>query len=236
MKPLDRRNQPRRISAQTRPLLSVPALCGALLLSLAAGCAPTTPAPPEPAAVPTPVVEQQTIRHLDGGRTGFIITEIPNPATPWTREFDQAVAMLLEGRDREATPILEDIVAQSPEVTAPYINLALAYRHTGKLAQAEEQLQKALQLVPGHPVANNEYGLILRHAGRFQEARQVYESTVQEFPEYLPVRLNLGILCEIYLDDPACALEQYTAYSQAKPENESVALWIADLNLRMENP
>jgi tetratricopeptide (TPR) repeat protein len=202
-------------------------------LSLVAGCAVSTPAVPEPVVQRPPVVEKQTIARLDGERTGFVITETPDPTALWHSNFDRAVALLQEGRDTEAIPILEEIVLQSPGVTAPFINLAMAYRHTEQFDQAEQQLQAALKLVPGHPVANNEYGLLLRQTGRFTESREVYEATLHMFPEYLPVRLNLGILCELYLKDSDCAVEQYKFYREANPDNEAVPVWIADLNLRM---
>lgn len=222
-----------RARGRVWPVSWVWTVCGVILFSLAAGCAPTKPSIPELVVEQSPVVEQPPIARLDDGRTGFVITEISDPGVAWRSEFDRAVVMLQEGQYPAAIAILEDIVEQSPGVTAPHINLAMAYRQAGKLEQAEDQLQQALQLFPSHPVANNEYGLVLRHSGRFEEARKVYEATLQAFPEYLPVRLNLGILCEIYLKDRVCAVEQYTAYSEASPDNETVALWIADLNLRM---
>jgi Tfp pilus assembly protein PilF len=126
---------------------------------------------------------------------------------------------------------MEQVVQRSPGVTAPYIDIAMAYRQVGKLEQAEKYLKTALELVPGHPVASNEYGLLLRRSGRFGEARQIYEEALTRFPEYLPIRKNLGILCDLYLKDQACALEQYRIYSEARPENEAIKLWIASLKL-----
>ena len=55
----------------------------------------------------------------------------------------------------------------------------------------------------------------------------------QRFPEYYPMHKNLGILCDLYLNDPACALEHYEIYSKAMPEDAQVKLWIADVRARL---
>ena len=100
---------------------------------------------------------------------------------------------------------------------------------------AEENLRKALDIDLGHPVANNELGLIYRKAGRFDDARKAYENALVVHPEYLPARKNLGILCEIYLRDLKCALDQYEQYQGYVPDDKTVNIWIADLKRRMGN-
>ena len=64
------------------------------------------------------------------------------------------------------------------------------------------------------------------------EAREIYEQTLKRYPTFLPARKNLGILCDIYLRDLKCALTQYRTYSAAVPNDETVKIWIADLEKR----
>ena len=229
----DKQDREGRVVGQLQSLHLLRLVGLIVLFSFAAGCAVTKPSFTETVAEQNSAEEKKTLSRLEGGRTGFVITETPDLSASWRADFDRAVVLIKDDKETEAIPILEEIVRQSPGVSAPYIDLAMVYRHSERFEEAEELLQTALKMVPDHPVANNEYGLLLRQTGRFDDAREVYESTLLLFPEYLPVRRNLGILCELYLHDTACAVEQYTSYNQANPEDGTVALWIADLNLRM---
>jgi Tfp pilus assembly protein PilF len=149
------------------------------------------------------------------------------------RDFDRAVAMLKDEGYDQAIVLLEKVIEKSPGVTAPYIDIAIAYQRTGRPEQAEENLKTALDLFPEHPVACNEYGLLYRRTGRFTEAREMYEKAIARFPDYYPAHRNLGIVCDLYLNDPACALEHYEIYSEARPEDKRVKLWVADLRARL---
>ena len=173
------------------------------------------------------------VARLDDGREGFIIKESPQMDEASRRDFDRAVTMLEGGEYAQAVDLLGKVIEKSPGVTAPYINMAIACRHVGELEQAEEHLKTALILVPEHPVACNEYGLLYRKTGRFAEARAIYEKAIGRFPDYYPVHRNLGILCDLYLNDPVCALEHYEIYSRALPDDTQVKMWIADLRLRL---
>jgi Tfp pilus assembly protein PilF len=188
--------------------------------------------PPSTAQVP-PVAGGPTVSLLPEGREGFIITEAAKMSNESRRDFENAVNLLNEAAYGKAIELLKKIIEQSPGITAPYINLGMAYQHMGQAEQAEAQFKIALQLVPGHPVACNQYGLLLRKTGRFDEARAMYEQALARFPHYYPVQKNLGILCDLYLNDQASALAQYESYSQAVPDDAQVKLWIADLRNRM---
>jgi len=147
--------------------------------------------------------------------------------------FDQALQLLQEEQYETAITLLNSVIEQEKRLTAPYINLAMAYRQTGNEKLAEENLLKALAIDQTQPVANNELGIIYRKQGRFTDAKKVYINALSEYPDYLPAIKNLGILCDIYMRDPQCALEQFEKYQQFAPEDKTVKVWIADLKTRI---
>jgi len=149
------------------------------------------------------------------------------------RTFDKALQLLQEEQYDTAISLLNSVVEQEKRLTAPYINLAMAYRQKGNEKLAEENLLKALAIDHTQPVANNELGIIYRKQGRFTDAKKVYITALSEYPDYLPVIKNLGILCDIYMRDTQCALEQFEKYQQHVPEDKTIKIWIADLKARL---
>jgi Tfp pilus assembly protein PilF len=203
-----------------------------IVLALFSGCATSAKVMQQP--VTTVTSQGPSVARLEDGRQGFVIRENPGMDTASREEFDRAVAMMNDGKNDKAIELLTKVIERSPGVTAPYINIAVAYMRTGKLEPAEQHLKTALGLVPGHPVASNEYGLLLRRAGRFKEAREIYEKALASFPDYLPIHRNLGILCDLYLNDPECALKQFEIYGERMPTDAQVKIWIAELRMRLK--
>lgn len=198
-----------------------------------AATANALPAGPAAAAQPTlPLPTGPSVKHFTNGREGFVITE-PGMDAKSRADFEQASAMLKAAQYDKAIELLEKVIAKSPGLTAPRINAAIAYRQLDKPDAAELHLQTALETVTGHPLASNEYGLLLRKAGRFAESRLIYEKALAAFPEYYPLHKNLGILCDLYLRDSLCAVKQYELYGKAMPKDPQVKLWIADLQTRL---
>jgi tetratricopeptide (TPR) repeat protein len=141
-------------------------------------------------------------------------------------DFDRAIELLRAEKYPDAIKLLQKVIQKSQNNSAPYINIALAYEETGEMGLAEDNLKKALAINPGHPAAMNEYALLYRRTGRFAEAKKLYESLLEKYPSFMPAHKNLGVLCELYLNDFTCALEQYKTYSSAFPDDEEVKLWI----------
>jgi len=219
----------RRLNIRTGAGLAVLAM----VLSVLAGCATEGKVKPAPIVQEPSLATGPSVARLEDGREGFIITEVPQLDEAFRRDFEHAVDMMKNQEYAQAIDLLEKVIEQSPNVTAPYIDIAIAYQHIDKPEQAEENLKAALRLVPDHPVASNEYGLLCRKTGRFADARAIYEKAIARFPDYYPVHRNLGILCDLYLNDPECALEHYEIYSEARPEDKQVKIWIADLRARL---
>ena len=202
------------------------------LVFVLTGCAAKAKISETPTPHATVMDQGPSVAQLQNGQQGFVIRENAKMDGESRGEFERAVSMMKAGKNDKAIELLTKVIERKPGVTAPYINIAVAYMRMNKPEQAEQNLKTALGLFPAHPVASNEYGLLLRKAGRFKEARAVYEEEIARFPEYLPVHKNLGILCDLYLSDPVCALKQFEIYSEGMPSDQQVKTWIAELRMR----
>jgi len=227
--------QPKRknIMRRLRMRMNVCFTVSVPVLFLLAGCGAVEKIKSDLAVQETHQAKSLKVERLQDGREGFIIMENPQMDESSRQDFDRAVRMMADGEYEQAAGLLEKIIEKSPSVTAPYINLAIACRHLDDAERAEEYLKTAKDLIQEHPAACNEYGQILRRTGKFGESRAIYEKGIAGFPDYYPLHKNLGILCDLYLNDPPCALEHYEIYSRAMPEDKQVKLWIADLRLRL---
>jgi len=175
-----------------------------------------------------------SVRQYSGGSESSISFYENRSVDRAVREdFDRALELLRKEKYAEGIKLLQKVIQKSQNNSAPYINIALAYEKTGEMGLAEDNLKRALAINPNHPAAMNEYALLYRRTGRFADARKQYESLLDKYPGFMPARKNLGILCEIYLNDLRCALEQYEIYSNALPEDEEVKLWIVTLKQKL---
>ena len=178
-----------------------------------------------PACVTTPV-ETET--------NGIEIFEDYRVDASIKQEFNQAVQLLNEQKYDQAIELLTNITETTKTFTAPYINLGMAYSKVNKFEKAENNLKKALKLNPNHPLAKNEMAVVYRNIGKFEEARTLYEEVLVMHPDFHPARKNLGILCDLYLQDLNCAFEQYELYISAFPDEKKIQIWMADVTNRMK--
>lgn len=165
---------------------------------------------------------------------GFSITDAARPRLGLRGEFGDAHEALAAGDAERAIELLEAITESDPDFAAPHINLGIAYREVGRYEASLASLETAIAKSPRHPVAHNELGIAYRRLGRFEEARDAYRRALDLQPSFHYARKNLAILCDLFLADLECALENYAAYRAAVPDDAEVGIWIADLESRSE--
>lgn len=185
------------------------------------GCA-TSPSSRSPATI-------EVQEHI-----GFTITEEARISSDVRSDYDNALIYLENNRLDQGVPMLEAVVEAAPELSAPLIDLGIAYHLIGDLEAAEKALRSALELNPDHPIAHNELGIVYRKTGRFAEARRSYQSALAIYPGFHFARRNLAILCDLYLADLSCALDNYEAYMATVHSDEEAAMWIADIRQRID--
>lgn len=164
---------------------------------------------------------------------GFTITEEKKISNNIRQDYDQALFLLEQGRHDQGISLLETVAAAEPDLSAPHIDLGVAYHIAGDLDAAEASLQLALESNPNHPIAHNELGIVYRKTGRFAEAKRSYEAALAIYPGYHYARRNLAILCDLYLADLGCALQNYEAYMATVSSDDEALMWIKDIRYRI---
>jgi tetratricopeptide (TPR) repeat protein len=163
-------------------------------------------------------------------------------------DFNKALNLMKKGAYGEAIPVLEAILAENNQLPGAQINLAIAYmnlepkdqdgkRREDNLKKAEQALSRAVEVNPDDAVAHHQLGLLYRKTGRFADARKEYERAISIDSTYAMAHLNLGILCDIYLQQLECAIDHFEKYRALVPEEtEKVNLWLSDLRQRAGLP
>jgi len=186
-----------------------------------------------PVAKKAEVTKSAEVAGPQVSETGFTLTDNAKIDAATRAQYDDAVRQLEQKHYEQGIASLLKVTQSAPTVTAPYIDLGIAYGRTGDLDKAEASFRRALEINPRHPVAYNELGMVSRRKGQFAAARASYEKAIALVPDFHFARLNLAILCDLYLADTTCALDNYEAYQRAMPDDKQAAMWIADLRTRV---
>jgi Flp pilus assembly protein TadD len=157
---------------------------------------------------------------------------IPKPPPRANADFTRALA-LMRGADATQAILEMQVVTQSyPDLPGPYTNLGILYRNANQLPEAEAAMAKATERAPWDPQTWTEYGVTLRQAGKFAEARKAYEKALEVNPSYAPAHRNLGVLLDLFMNDPVTAQTEFETYKTLTGEEKPVTGWIAELRSR----
>ena len=151
-------------------------------------------------------------------------------------DFDRAVGFMRAGNTTEAELEFKQVALQFPQLSAPYVNLGILYRKTGRLDQSEAALKTAVQRNDANALAWTELGATQRLRGEFPTAAESYEKAIADDPNFAPAYRNLGVVTDLYLGDPERALTAFEKYKELTGEEKPVSTWIAELRIRLGKP
>ncbi len=124
-------------------------------------------------------------------------------------------------------------LALSPEATVAFQH-AMQLQQAGKLEDAEVEFAESARLAPASPAPLTQLGLVQRQRGEFAAAADSYARALAIDPQYAPALRNLGVLRDLYQDDPVGALQCFQQYQTVTGEDRPVSGWIAEVKVRAD--
>ncbi|MDO3381511.1 tetratricopeptide repeat protein [Gilvimarinus algae] len=217
-------------------------LAAALMLAWLAGCSSTPPEPQAPTGEPEAGQPQGPFNAaLPPGPVTlnpYLETPAPKVDSATRQRFDQAREQMQRQQWSEARQSLQNLVAEAPELSGPWLNLGIVWVQLNEPGQARAAFSRALAANPLNVDAYNHLAALERREGHFDEARTLYQQALAVWPHSIATHKNLGILLDIYLGEWDEALLHYEAAQYLTEQREgaadaTLAGWIIDLKRRM---
>jgi cellulose synthase operon protein C len=154
------------------------------------------------------------------------------PATRLISQFERAVAQAEAGQVADAELEFKQLMEAAPEWGGAAYNLGVLLQAQGRLEESEKAFADAAARTPRSAAGLTALGIAQRARGNFSAARESYAQALAVDDAYAPAHRNLGVLTDLYLGDPAAALEHFERYKVLTGEDRPVTSWIADVRQR----
>ena len=165
----------------------------------------------------------------------------------WVRKSYASLAELKPARyarteldpDSATAPVSDPAAAGAvnpvpPEIAAQ-LEVARASLAAGRDEEAVGELNSALTQYSASAEGLNRLGIAYRRLGRMAEARAAYERAISADPAMPAPHRNLAVLLDLYLAQPAPALDHYERYQQLAGGADTQAVaWLEELRARMK--
>ena len=108
------------------------------------------------------------------------------------------------------------------------------YLKANNFEAAERAFKHAVERDANSAIANNYLGVSQRNLGKFKDAEAAYLAAVTADDNYAAAHLNLGVLYDMYLQQPEQALTHYARYQQLQTTPDTkVGSWVKELRTRL---
>lgn len=167
-------------------------------------------------------------------------TEQPaEPATPPADKgdpearFAEALTLMKQKKSKEAEDAFMALARDFPEFSGPQTNLGILFAKSNRRDAAIAAFTRAASANGQNASAFNWLGILNREAGNYVRAKESYEKAISVKSDYAAARLNLGLLLEDHLHQPAEAVAQYREYYRITGGKDLRVLpWIAEIEAR----
>lgn len=167
------------------------------------------------------------------------------------KQYLRALDAIEQQQWQQATTQLNAIIKDNSAINTPEIMLAWILWQQNNRDAAAKRLEQIIQKPLYRSDAYNYLAIIYREQGRFSESESVYKNALSSWPENPTLHKNLGILYDLYLDQPQDALKHYelaltqlnadvsennneaSASKQQERSSKQLSFWIKEIQRRL---
>jgi tetratricopeptide (TPR) repeat protein len=157
-------------------------------------------------------------------------------------QFQAALLLKQQGKLSLARERFIALSEQLPNLSGVWLQLALLAKQQDNDDMQQQHkdmtryLNNAISANPLNYLAHNEFALVLRQQGQFQQALSHYELAIKSWPAFAVGYLNRGILYDLYLGRKSLGLVDYELYQALSDDNSrQLKGWIIDLKRQIKS-